>query len=114
MKIRNGFVSNSSSSSFVYIIKAEKYDEFLSGLDDYKKEIIERLSPKKDVAFGIDVFIISGGLENTSSFDCMRIDAGSDLNESEFKEKFGYERCAEVAFESIPVPDGSVQIEVDM
>ena len=55
MKIRNGFVSNSSSSSFVIIVKEEDHLKALEKIkDDYHKAIIETVM-EKDKCFGIDV-----------------------------------------------------------
>ena len=41
MKIRSGFVSNSSSSSFVLVVKKELYDTVMSGLDPLHQAIME-------------------------------------------------------------------------
>ena len=47
MKIRNGFVSNSSSSAFILLVKKEAYDEAFAKMDaaqqDYCKTFFEPL-----------------------------------------------------------------------
>lgn len=57
MKIRNGFVSNSSSSSFVIAVKKEVHEEVLKQLTGYEKAIINDIS-QQDTIFGVEVFII--------------------------------------------------------
>ncbi len=47
MKIRAGFVSNSSSSSFVMCIDNDLYDKMYEGFDETEKKIVDFLSIKK-------------------------------------------------------------------
>lgn len=49
MKIRIGFVSNSSSSSFVLIVKKELHDKVFKTLDKYEKYVIEEVSHEATV-----------------------------------------------------------------
>ena len=63
MKIRNGFVSNSSSSSFVVIVDKEAHDRAVEQLKDHKyveilKEILSCIG--KDKFLGRPVVVISG------------------------------------------------------
>lgn len=46
MKIRNGFVSNSSTSSFVLIVTKKAYDKALSELDKEAQSLIKIWSKK--------------------------------------------------------------------
>ena len=46
MKIRNGFVSNSSSSSFLILLTKEAYDEVISGVGPLTQAVVEQLSGK--------------------------------------------------------------------
>ena len=43
MKLRQGFVSNSSSSSFVLIATKEAWEKGLENLTDFEKDILEQL-----------------------------------------------------------------------
>ena len=47
MKIRTGFVSNSSSSSFVMNIDNDLYDKMYEGFSDTEKNIVDFLSDEK-------------------------------------------------------------------
>jgi hypothetical protein len=49
MKIRNGFVSNSSSSSFVIISRLEDHNEALKQLKPMQRKMIENAIAKKPV-----------------------------------------------------------------
>lgn len=55
MKIRNGFVSNSSSSSFIMLVKEEDHLKALEKLEhDYYRAVADAIMIK-DKCFGIDV-----------------------------------------------------------
>lgn len=51
MKIRNGWVSNSSSSSFVIFASREAFDAALEGLTDIEKKIANLFISKKSEDF---------------------------------------------------------------
>lgn len=59
MKIRTGFVSNSSSSSFCLIVKKSDYDSVFEGMSSLEKEIIDYVKPKQLKAFGLDLVKIN-------------------------------------------------------
>lgn len=46
MKVRKGFVSNSSSSSFIVLITKEAYDEIIKDIDPFAQAVVEQLSGK--------------------------------------------------------------------
>ena len=67
MKVRNGFVSNSSSSSFVFIVDAEAHEKALSQIEDVDNILNCIFANSTKRKFGDrDVIIISGG---KSAFD---------------------------------------------
>jgi len=55
MKIRNGFVSNSSTSSFIVIMKQEHFEKGLEMVHPYVKACIEALGHSKGKFLGEDV-----------------------------------------------------------
>ena len=59
MKIRSGFVSNSSSSSFVIVCKEEDHKQVLKTLHPYYKQWISQLTPAKQKFAGIDILVFS-------------------------------------------------------
>ena len=62
MKVRNGFVSNSSSSSFVFIVDAEAHEKALSQIEDVDNILNCIFANSTKRKFGDrDVIIISGG-----------------------------------------------------
>jgi len=59
MKIRMGFVSNSSSSSFVIFVKKSDFDKIQATLSDLEKDILAFIEPKNVKAFDMDLVKIS-------------------------------------------------------
>jgi len=58
MKTRAGFVSNSSSSSFVLAITKENYDKCLPQLSDYHQAVLKHLA-ETDKFLGRDLVVFS-------------------------------------------------------
>ena len=75
MKCRNGFVSNSSSSSFVILTRAETFDRVLSKESENLQAFVKALEEKKtgiverEKLFGMDMAKIGYGLGNIDSFE---------------------------------------------
>ena len=55
MKVRQGFVSNSSTSSFVVVMKKEHYEKGLEMIHPYSKACIEALGHNSDIFLGEEV-----------------------------------------------------------
>jgi len=59
MKMRIGFVSNSSSSSFVMITKKEHFEEVLASMDAFEQAVIKIYGKKESKFNGIDIITIA-------------------------------------------------------
>jgi hypothetical protein len=57
MKVRNGFVSNSSSSSFIIIIPSENFKEITSKMESIEAKIIEDIASNEKV-IGVDAKVV--------------------------------------------------------
>jgi len=56
MKVRSGFVSNSSTSSFVFVVKKALHEQVAEGMSDFHKHCIALMS-SQSTCLGEDVFI---------------------------------------------------------
>ena len=96
MKVRSGFVSNSSSSSFTIIMTPEQEKEWLEQLNCYEKQVIEAdngLSREEKEFNGNPVIVYSGYSGNYDTFDDVElelIEEDVELNDEEFYEKYGF------------------------
>jgi len=82
MKIRNGFVSNSSSSSFVLVVPKELHEKVLSEInDEYVRAVVETIAQDK-VVFGKDCYLFE-------DFNMQQCDPWEEFEVKNFdKEKF--------------------------
>ena len=69
MKIRQGFVSNSSSSSFVIFVEKKDYDKIVAELSVLEKDILSAVSPEKIKAFGKNLMKIGYMSGNYSTLE---------------------------------------------
>ena len=69
MKIRTGFVSNSSSSSFVVFLLEEDYNKIYKGLSKLEMDILSQAHPEKVKAFGKQLVKVGYMSGNDSIFE---------------------------------------------
>lgn len=95
MKIRTGFVSNSSSSSYVVLITPDDLEKVLSQMDAFGRAIAEQyLNLKKVHHFGLDLISFSWSSGNIDSFE--------DVNFGKLKQLMGeeYDSTSDAAYEA--------------
>jgi hypothetical protein len=68
MKFREGFVSNSSSSSFVLFVRKGSYDNVFSEMTAIQKDFCQKYF-KESVVMGIPVMRVSGDTNDCNFFD---------------------------------------------
>lgn len=85
MKMRLGFVSNSSSSSFVVTITKKAFDKALLKADEFTTAVINAMEKQESKFAGIDVITIGthSDMGGGSEFDYMEIDLPVNENEEE-------------------------------
>jgi len=91
MKTRQGFVSNSSSSSFVVVAKKEDFDKILNESDKYTRQVINELGFSTHEFAGTEVIALAGMNGNESSFEYMTIDLDDDVQDEYDIHDEGYE-----------------------
>jgi hypothetical protein len=64
MKIRNGFVSNSSSSSFILMARADKLKEELALLSDFDKKLTKEIMGEPTSLDNIECYSWTDGSES--------------------------------------------------
>jgi len=102
MKTRNGFVSNSSSSSFIVMTSKENYDKVLAGSDSYIRAMMKGMSVSEHKFLGRDVvsFGIFNGMGGEGTLDWICID--EEIPEDA---EYNYPSCAFDKFVKALGPD---------
>ena len=78
MKIRKGFVSNSSTSSFMLLSTVENYDKVYNELPDVIKKIVDELGKNSKTVFSKKAYVMEWMEGNIDYFEDME---GVDLDE---------------------------------
>lgn len=81
MKIRFGFVSNSSSSSFLAILPKEDYDKIVKSLGPVGQAILEKVGTEKKKFAGKECVLHYHVTGNYSTFECM--DGGAVIDRAQ-------------------------------
>jgi hypothetical protein len=109
MKTRNGFVSNSSSSSFIIAIPLDSYEDMFMGMNDLEKKVIEELVVEQKVV-GVKCKFLSYATGNDRTiypdndlseellYEMISSVTGNDINISEDIED-RYDRHEQALFE---------------
>lgn len=133
MKSRTGFVSNSSSCSFVLIMKESDREKFYDSIDPIQSALMKRFEERgEDVFLGETVITFTGeiGYIDEDGPDGMFDEVGSlftneeleDLSDyyndetpahKKFEKIFGYRPCLSEAFDKIELPEDSFYKTVD-
>lgn len=113
MKIRTGFVSNSSSSSFVVLLSKEQDTEFQKKLSPIQKEVLGACAREEKIFLGNDVVAYTGwsNAGGYSNFEDVYID-DEGLDENEYYEKYGRYPYASEFFDDL-FPEDAITIGVD-
>jgi len=129
MKSRNGFVSNSSSSSFVLVIKKTDEKEMLDSLNLAQREVMAYLEDGEQEFCGHDCIIYAGevgyiyeNLDITAQIDEMIIGYTDKEKEDvidfnygsagmkRFHKDYNHEPCPRAAFDAIKTfPENSIE-----
>ena len=107
MKVRLGFVSNSSSSSFVMAVTKEAYEQLAKECDPFTLAVLRALDPVETTAFGKEVLVFSEVCEEggEGAFYDLSIDYDGELpkpnypDEHESDEEFFEDTLAAEAFD---------------
>ena len=68
MKIRNGFVSNSSTSSFLILSPKDKFEQIMAQLTEYQRAVVNLITMPKRV-FGQDMTVTEWSRGNEDTFE---------------------------------------------
>jgi len=85
MKIRTGFVSNSSSASYLIIVKKEDFQKIYNGLKDFEQSMINEVS-KPFKKFGMNLVEIYFKRDE----DYTTLDDWEESNKDDFTQKQNY------------------------
>jgi hypothetical protein len=109
MKTRDGFVSNSSSSSFVAIISKDAFDLALSEAHPYIQAVVEAMGKQESTFMGNQV-VTMGTMDMHGSSTFEYLDINYDTENSPMPEEDGEEINAYTAWETFleSIPQGMI------
>lgn len=68
MKIRMGFVSNSSSSSYVILLTKDQFDKIIESMTAFEIAIVNLLDPQPTKCFNMDMIVVDWYSGNDDTF----------------------------------------------
>lgn len=68
MKIRIGFVSNSSSSSYVILLTKDQFDKIIESMTAFEIAIVNLLDPQPTKCFDMDMIVVDWCSGNYDTF----------------------------------------------
>lgn len=92
MKIRQGFVTNSSSTSYTVVIEKEYFNEIIKTFSPFVKAVCKALADGKPQKFlGKDVIVLTWGSGNNDTIEYLDVKTDPTDEETDAADNEGYD-----------------------